>query len=276
MTIAVVCDSAAGLSASQAAELGVHVVPMAVHVDSDTYLDGSMEPGEMTARMRAGSRVSTSAASPGEYLEAMSRLDADDVVVVSMSSTLSVSCRSAEIAAESLRSSGRRVHVVDSRVAAGAQALVVTAVVRAVRAGSSVDSVLAEAGRVADRVRLVARVGSLEWLARSGRVPGLAARIGDGLGVIPLFALDSSGIHRVRPSRSVVHADRRIVEDCVDGSGSLRVAAMHTGDEGVARRLLDSVAGRVEISEPLVVRFSAGMVAHTGPDLVGLAWWRDV
>jgi len=276
MTIAVVTDSAAGLDVVTADRLGVAIAPMTVFINGEAHRDGELDPAVLVEQMEAGATVSTAPASPGEIVELVEGLDADEVVLVMLSSGLSVSFRSAQLASEILNASGaRRVQVVDSRTAAGAQALVVSAAAAAATRGAGPDEVVRAAERARGGVRLVARIGSLEWLGRSGRVPRLAVRAGTALHVVPLFSLDESGIHRLRPSRTTAIAHARFVEMCRQGSGRLHVAAMHAGRPDEARQLLHAATQGVEVVEAMITAFGAGMVASSGPDLAGLAWWWE-
>jgi fatty acid-binding protein DegV len=55
----------------------------------------------------------------------------------------------------------------------------------------------------------------------------------------------------------------------------LHVAAMHASLPEAAARLLEKVRDAAEPASAWIGSFSPVMVAHTGPGLVGLAWWWD-
>ena len=71
---------------------------------------------------------------------------------------------------------GTRIVVVDSRTLAGGIALIATACARARRAGRSFDDAAAIAQRLAGKTRIIAAADGLEYLRRSGRISGGAAR----------------------------------------------------------------------------------------------------
>jgi fatty acid-binding protein DegV len=121
-------------------------------------------------------------------------------------------------------------------------------------------------------------VPNLDHLVRSGRVPGVAGWAGRRLGVCPLFEFAAGRVKRLRPALSADAALERIVATCrrsrVEGAG-LHVVALHAHAEHDAKRLLDAVEDESSPSTAFLGEFSSVMVAHTGPGLVGLAWWWE-
>jgi len=173
---------------------------------------------------------------------------------------------------------GGDVRVVDTATAVGAQGLVVLAAAERARAGASLDEVEAVARRAAERVRLVARLVSVDWLVRGGRVPGVAGWAGRHLGLRPLFELRRGKVRPLLPALSEENAIDRMLgmwRDSRPDGGRLHVVALHALAPERARALLDAVRGEVEPATAMIGPFGSVIVAHTGPDLVGLAWWWE-
>jgi DegV family protein with EDD domain len=271
VTVTVVTDSAAALPPDVAARAGVTVVPLGLHVGGDHYRDGELSLEELVARF--DEPVTTAAPSPGEFREVMAAARVrGPVVVLTVASRISSTHDAARLAARDL---DEHVRVVDTRTAAGAQALVVLAAAEAAAGGAGEDEVVATATRVAARVRLVATVADLARLARSGRVPDAARWVGDRLGVRPLFEFRAGRARPLRPAFSREAALERIVQRCAHapGRGPLHVTVLHALDPAAA----DTLSRRVAALRPascIVGSFSPVMVAHTGQGLAGLAWWR--
>lgn len=276
MRVAVVTDSAAALPAELVAELGVVVVPMWVTIGGRAFREDELAL-ERVAEPEGP--ITTSAPSPGDVRAALDRAlgrpGVEAAVVVTVARRLSGVYGSARIAAEAY---GGRVRVVDSGTAAGAEGLVAVAAARLAAAGGSVEEVEAAARRAAARVRLVATLADLERVARSGRIPGVAAWAGRTLGLRPLIELRAGRIRPLRPTRSASGAIDRIVAACLEGrtpGAVLHAAAMHALAPEPAERLLAILRERVELATAIVAPFGPVMVAHTGPDLFGLAWWWE-
>jgi DegV family protein with EDD domain len=277
--VGVVTDSASSLPVDLAGANGVTVVPMWVAIGGQQYRDGELSLAEVLER--AGEGLSTSGPAPGELAEAASAADqGDGVVILTLSQAMSGVYQSARLAMDLLE--GEKVAVVDTGTAAGAEGLVVLAAARAARDGLPLGSVVDEARRAADRVRLLATLPSLDYLARGGRVPGAAAWGARWLGLNPVFEFRESKVKPLRPARGSRLARQRIVdiwardvEQQRRRGALLHAAALHAVEPAVAEELLAEVRRRYEPTTAFVGSFSPVMVAHTGPGLVGLAWWWD-
>jgi DegV family protein with EDD domain len=272
VTVAVVTDSAAALPADLVERFQVTVVPMTVTVGGRTTLDGDTP---VEALLEAQD-LETSGPSPGDFVRAIDQRAADgEILVLTLASTMSSTYQSAVLAAGQ---TATRVRVVDTQTAAGAEALVVLAAARAAASGAPLDAVAAVAERVISRVRLVAMVPDLAYLARSGRVPGIAQRVGRRLGVAPLFEFVAGRVHPLRPALGVDAAYDRLVQRVVssrEDGADLHVAAYHAMCPEAAAELLRRVERVITPASAFVGEFGSVMVAHTGPGLVGLAWWWE-
>lgn len=271
MPVTVITDSAAALPAALVEQQNVRVVPLWLHIGEDSFRDGEMPLAELVAR--GDEPFSTAAPSPGEFATAMkSAADEGPVVVLTVAATMSSTHDAAMLAA---RDVGPDVTIIDTQTAAGAQGLVVLAAARAAGSGADLREVLHVAQRAIERVRLVATVPDLTRLARSGRLPEAARRLGARVGAQPLFELRRGKVRPMRPAFSRRAALDRIVDRCAADQrpGLLHVAVLHALDP-VAASGLEERVGQLGPATCFVGPFSPVMVAHTGAGLAGLAWWR--
>lgn len=274
-----VTDSACSLPAELAEDNRVVVVPMWVSVGGQQYRDGELSLDEVLSRLGEG--LTTSGPAPGELAAAITEADeGDGVVVLTISRRMSGVYDAARVAAGAVESA--HVEVVDTGTAAGAQGLVVLAAARAARSGASIDGVVAAAGAAAQRAKLLASLPSLEHLARGGRVPGAAAWGARWLGLHPVFEFREGRVRPLRPARGRRAASLRIVASWAQeapghqrAGDALHVAALHALELALAEDMLAQVSARVQPATFFVGSFSPVMVAHTGPGLVGLAWWWE-
>jgi DegV family protein with EDD domain len=275
MPVSVITDSAAALPVEVAERAGIGVVPLRLVVGGRSFRDGELDPREVLARAAEG--ITTAGPSAGEVLEAIRACaGADGTLVLTVAAAMSSTYQAARVAAA--RSPGE-VRVLDTATAAGAQGLAALAAAGRARAGGSLEQVEAVARAVIARVRLVACLGSLEWLARSGRVPEAVAWVGRGAGLRFLLEFRGGRVHRLRPAFGDAAARQRLLtvwRNSWPAGGRLHVAAMHALAPQRAQALLDAVRADIEPATALIGPFSPVMLAHTGPDLVGLAWWWEV
>lgn len=279
MSVAVVVDSAASLPADLAAQHAIEVVPMTIVVDGEARPDTEITTEELLGRIAAGENVSTSGPSPAAFAEAIERgrARADDVVVLTLSAEMSSTYATAELAA---RLAEGRVRVLDTRSAAGGEGLVALAAARRAAAGGSIQEVEDVARDVAGRVRLVATLDSLDHLARSGRVPGIAEAAAHRLHVNPLFEFADGSARAMHPAIGHRAAASRIVQRCRtsrprDGAARLHVAALDAAATDRARALLDELLADVPDADWFVGAFGPVMLVHVGPGVSGLAWWWE-
>lgn len=266
MSVRVVTDTAAALTSELAASWGVRLVPLTVTVDGRSYRDTDLNPA-----MLAAGRVTTAGPTPGEFMAALQ--DAPDgAVVITVAASLSSTNAAAHMAASVCDAP---VEVVDSRTAAGAQALVVLAAVDQAARDRDVHAV-AESARVAARsVRVAGFLENLDGLARSGRVPGLAADAARKTGLQFMFTLRDGSIKPARPATSRASALDRLVELCLasnDPEHAADVMLLGRAD-GLDERLDNAVAaGRLTIGRRLTGAFGTAITLYTGPGVTGLAW----
>src|SRR6266849_5296625 len=117
-SIAIVTDSTADLPPTLAATRAITVVPLTLHFDGKSLLDGvDITPEEFYRLLpTATAHPTTSQPSPGRFAEIYGALleDHDDVVSIHISEKLSGTVASARQAAD--MTDPKRVHVIDSEV----------------------------------------------------------------------------------------------------------------------------------------------------------------
>lgn len=272
--VAVVTDSAASLPSELAAELGIAVVPIYLSLGGRSFADEA-DPGPFYERLRREPGVATTASpSPGDFVEAFDRAPGDEVVCVTVSSEVSALHRTATVAAGM---SAKRVEVLDSGTASMAEGFVAMEAARAAARGAPMDEVVARARTVSHAARLVAAIDTFEHLRRSGRVGWIASSAGAAFRIKPVFRFSGGRIERVAQPRTRRRAlDRLVAEAERDIAGRpVHLAAVHAEAESDARTVLDRVAAGLDVVEAHVAGFTAAMGAHTGPGVVGLAYFCD-
>ena len=277
MTVAVITDSSACVPAELATKYGIAIVPLQLNVEGSSVAANSLSTAELRDRLKQGSDMSTSGPSPGAFLDAIEEHMSDDgVFVVTLASTMSNTHQNATLAAQQAEG---EVTVLDSRSAVGGHALIALAAARAAQDGASLEEVAQRAEQVKPCVRLVAGVGSLDRLAASGRVPGIASKARDALGVWPLFEFRDGEPHVLMPSLDESKVRGRLLSRCLDSrpddDAVLHASVLHAGHPEGAGLLLERLEEVEGGRELFVSEFDAAMMVHTGTDLLGLAWCWD-
>lgn len=273
--VAVVTDSAANVPPELAGELGLRVVPMYLTLGDRQYRDGVDIVGQdFYERLVRGEVARTATPSPHDFLEAYRATGQDEVVCVTVASAVSAINHEARMAAEGFEG---RVEVIDSGNASMGEGFVAVEAARLAAAGAALDEVAARAKVVADAARLVATIDTFEFLRRSGRVSKLQAYAATMLDIKPVFRLWHGEIAPVARPRTRSRALQRIVSETLRqvGGRPVHLAAFHANAEEDARSILDRIAERAAVREAVVTQFTPAMGAHTGPGLVGTAFWCE-
>lgn len=281
--VAIVTDSTACIPPDLAARYGIEIVPVHIIFGGRTFVDSltadTREFYELLAK--SGDRPTTAAPSPGMFLEAISRAArrADAVLCITVSAQFSAMYDSARQAIEIAKAEAPHadIRLLDSRNAAMAQGFIVLEAARAAAAGAAIDEVLARAEAMTTCVTLLAMLDTLSYLARSGRVPRVAAWAAGMLQVKPIVRFSASDIKLVARTRTRPRALDRMLDLLAEQAADhpTHLAVHHANAPAGAEYLLRQAEQRLTLAESYVTEFTQVMGVHTGPGLVALAWWCD-
>ncbi len=283
MTVAIVTDSTACIPPEVAERYGIEIVPLHLIFGGRTFVDSlTTDTSEFYALLRTLSdRPTTAAPSPGMFLDAIARAArrADAVLCITVSKQFSAMYDSARQAIEIAKaeSPGADIRLLDSRNAAMAQGFVVLEAARAAAAGKSIADVEHRAEAMTGQVTLLAMLDTLAYLARGGRVPRVAAWAAGMLQVKPIVRFSASDIKLVARTRTRKRALDRMLALLVEMAAGrrLHLAVHHANAPEDARYLLEGAQRQIDLPEAYLTEFTQVMGVHTGPGLVGLAWWAE-
>jgi DegV family protein with EDD domain len=281
--VAIVTDTTACVPAEKIKQYDIEVVPVQLILENRTYRDGvDINPSEFYTRLRnSKQRPTTSSSSPEPYLEAYFRAakKAESILCLTEPARFSAMFNSANVAREMAGESiDNTIEVMESTTAAAGQGLVVLAAARAAAAGKSLNEVKGMADDVMSKTNIFAMLDTLQYLARSGRVPQAAAMVNSILNIKPIFTLNHSDAHTVALPRNTKSAIKRIVklmEDDIDRNRPLHVAVMHADALEHAVNLEKRISSRFNCNEIFITEFTPVMGVHTGPGLFGVAYYTE-
>lgn len=281
----VVVDSTVSLSREQIGELPLAVVPLQVVLDGGTYQDGvDLTPDEFYRRLATSHTMAqTSAPYPASFQEAFAKAAnaKTDVLCLTVSSKLSATYDAARTAIElaQISTPNQTIHLMDSGTAAGAEALVALAAARAAQEGKPLDEVMQVATQTANRVYFVGVLESLKHLQRGGRVPRIASWAASLLNIKPVLAIwpGEGEVRMLARPRSKPRAIDRVLKviEQEAGGNPLHVIVMHAAAPEEAAALLARIQERFICVETLTTAFTPVIGAHTGPGLLGVAFYAE-
>ena len=186
-SIAIMTDSNSGIMPSEGIHYGIHVLPMPVIIDGETYSEGiDISLDEFFRRQREGAVISTSQPSPGDVSAMWDELlgSHDEVVFIPMSSGLSSTCQTAMLLAEEEPYKGR-VFVADNHRISVTQGIAALEARNLADAGKSAAEIKQILEAEALDATIYIAVDTLEYLKKGGRITAAAAALGTVLRVKP-------------------------------------------------------------------------------------------
>ena len=281
--MAVVVDSAASLPAGMGEDHHLFIVPMRLSIKGKTYLDGlDLTPSDFYRMLeRTKETPATSSPSPDSFLDAFRAASevASSVLCLTVSPRFSSSYHSANNAVHEAMQAlpDTRIALIDSESAAGGQGLVAMEAWRAARDGAELDQVISAAKAVVPSVFLLAFLDTLYYVWKSGRVPRVAYASTSLLRIKPLLELSRGEIRNVARPRTRPKATERMLELMRQrmGTGPVHATVMHAGVGDEAEQLRQRVESEFHCQELFISEFSTVMGSHTGPGLLGIAFWSE-
>lgn len=184
MNYKIVADSAADMTSLS--EIDFALAPLKIITDNKEYTDNAeLDVVEMLGDLKTYKGKShTSCPSSGEFLEAFG--DAENVFCITITSNLSGSCNSAQVAAKMYKEQhpDRNVHVIDSLSAGAEMYLVIEKLVELIKAGENFESIVEKITDYnTNNTRLLFALESMHNLANNGRVSPIVAKMAGLLGI---------------------------------------------------------------------------------------------
>ncbi len=280
--VAVVTDTTACIPKEQVEKYGIQVVPIELIFGDKVYRDGlDINPTEFYTLLRQAEKLPTTAGSlPGPYLEAYRKVskEVSGILCITESSKFSGMFNSAQVAIEMAKKDipNVAIEVLECTTAAAGMGLVALAANRAAASEKSLAEVVETAREVMRRVSLFATLDTLHYLAKSGRVPQAAALVNSLLQIKPIFTLNQSDAHTValpRTTKSAIKHMLKLTEQKVVRGQPLHVAVMHADALDEAVRLRNRISSQFDCTELFITEFTPVMGVHTGPGLIGVAFY---
>ncbi len=271
----VVTDSSCDLPAALAADQRIDVVPLTIRFGEEELVDGrDLTPQEFWARCaRSPMLPETAAPAPGAFEAVFRRIaaeGADGIVCVNISSRLSATMQSAQLASEAV-ASDIPVRVIDSRFASMGQGLLALAAARMAAQGKDLDDVAGTVEDLVPRTRLLAVLDTLENLKKGGRIGGAQAFIGTMLSIKPVIQVVDGAVEQESKQRTRSRSLRYLADKVKEFAPVEALTVMH-GDAPDLDEMLDLLDGITPRADILVGDIGAVIGTHVGPRAIGVTF----
>lgn len=271
--VRVITDSTADIPDELVSRLGITVVPSYVLFGTVTYRDGVELPRQQFYEKLVSSRdlPTTAAPPPAVYQEAYRQLAEDDQEMVSihLASRYSGIYNSASVAARDV--TGARIAVIDSEQVTMGYGWMVVAAAEAAQRGASYEEIVALVESMKPRTRVLAALGTLEYLHRGGRVDWIRAMIGTLLRIKPIIEVRASEINLVERARTLGRSLERLLALVMDLGPLEHAIVLHTNAPDLASDVADRLQRLYPNWQRLIGQAGVTIASHAGPGAVGVA-----
>ncbi|HET7167572.1 MAG TPA: DegV family protein [Candidatus Limnocylindrales bacterium] len=273
--VAIFTDSASDMDPDEAAESGIHIVPLLVNFGSDTFRAGvELSTEAFWERMTAPDAPfpTTAASSPGEFKEAYEAAFADgaeSIVSIHVAHTLSGTMKSAQIARDMLPD--REIHIVDSQGASMAEGILARMGVEMAEADHPAEEIADTLAQRALDITIYLALDTLDYLKKGGRISGTQAAIGTLLSVKPIITVKDGLVETAERVRTRSKARERMIELATSRQIE-RLSILHTKAPDV-EAFRDEMLRRVPDLEPASVSIELvgpSVGPHLGPGCIGV------
>lgn len=282
MKIAVITDSNSGMTAEDAKEQGIYLLPMPFLINGEDYLDGvNLSHKEFYEKLEQDADVSTSQPSPGLVMELWDEVlkTHDQIIYIPMSSGLSKSYETAALLASTDYED--RVFVINNKRIGPTQRS--SAIDAKQLAAEGYDG--AEIKKILERESLESSiyimVDTLKYLKKGGRVTAAGAAIGTVLNLKPVLQIQGDKLDAFAKARGVKNA-KKIMLDQIrkDLTGRFKASTeagrMHMGVaySQVSEEVLNAWVAEVKAAFPdmdiYVGELSLSVSCHIGPGALAI------
>lgn len=277
--IKIVTDSTADLSQEVIEKYDIHVLPLSISVNGQTYLDRvDLQPDEFIEEMIKSEELpKTSQPAMGTFVEMYDKLgeDGSEVLSIHMTSGMSGTVATANSAASM---TDTKVTVVDSQFITHALAYQVVEAAKMANEGRSLEEILKRVDEVRKNTRLYVVVDTLENLVKGGRIGKGKAFIGSLLNIKPIASLEDgvyNPVTKVRSQGQIVKTLAKLFEEDTAGKVVKAVAIPHAKAIPLAENVKASVEKVSGFAKSEIFFTTPIISTHTGPGAIGFMYLAE-
>jgi DegV family protein with EDD domain len=273
--IRIVTDSSCDLPEAIVSEHGIRVVPLTIRFGDEEFIDREqLTPSEFWTKCAASSTLpETAAPAPGQFELAYRELLAEGatgIVVIALSSKLSATMQSAQVAARAV-AEDVDVRIVDSRSISLGAGTIAIAAARAAAAGASLAEVEALANDLVGRTHVFGALDTLDNLKKGGRIGSAAALLGSALAIKPIIEVRDGEVTQAGKQRTRSKALKHLAGVLGSWPGEIHDLAVLSAACDDADQFIDML--RAHYDGPIVVGEIGPVIGtHAGPGTIGFAF----
>ena len=278
--IALVTDSIADLSQELLDEHQVHMVPLNLMIEGNTFLDKlTIKPDKFYSLLNSVKEYPTSSQPNQVYVAELFgqlRQHYESIIAISVSQALSGTFNVFQQAAKALQDDGYPISVIDSRLNSGAQGLLVLRAAQMIGVGHSHAEVVQAVEADIPNGYIYVSVVDFQNMVRGGRVSPLKGTAARMLNMNPVISLDKQGkgiaFATTFSKSAVLKKIMGMVEAHKQGPGVASFSVVHSNSKDKAQAFAEQVGTILGMKPAYVAEISpiVGISAGLGAVAVSL------
>ena len=276
MSIRIITDSTVDADASYTENFSI--VPLTVTFGEEEYKDGiDLTKQDFYKKLESSDILpKTSQASPDTFAQVFKSLGKDEeAIVITVTSRLSGTYQSARIAAEDYPN----VRVVDSRNVSIGSGVLAEYAQQCADQGMGLDELMEHLMKKRDEICLVARLDTLEYLKKGGRISKTTAFAGGVLNIKPVVTMKDGELVMLGKARGYKKANNLLIEQVnqngIDYEKPVLLGYTGTSDAMLREYISDSRALWEGKADRLDCEQLCSVIGtHAGPGAVAIAFFR--
>lgn len=284
----IVVDSAANIPAELVKKYDIRVISFVNYVNGQPLTcfdpDLTMEQERIKGKeyydaLRAGAEIKTGLISSGDFEECFRSImeNNEDVLYFSLSKNISGTYNSARIAAQELMENppmGRRIRMIDSLNASLAQGILAIYASEMRSQGIDFDTITDTLETYPARMNGIFTVGDLKYLAKTGRLSGSAALVGNILSIKPILRGNKDGYivqyKKCRGRKAALNTLVSLVCETIIDPKEQIIGIAHADSYEDSLYVMEEIQKRIQIRGFINTSYDYCTGSHVGPDTIAL------
>lgn len=281
MKIGIVADTSSNFSPKTAQQLGIHIVPMQIIIDNQTYRDGiDISVEDFYQKMEnAKTLPTTSQPAIGEFIRLYQDIEDqyDKIISIHPASKLSGTVETAQMAANQVNP--EKITVFDSELVSILTGYIVKEAQRLINEGKAFEVIMSRLTEMKTKTMAYVMLENFDNLIRSGRLSHLAGKLTRLAQIKPIIKISSAGIELKRLVRTSSRALEKLEEISFDYMDSLdypaKIDVAHGNILELANTFKDKLSKKLPDQRSEIHRLSSVIGVHTGPEIIGFTFTPD-
>lgn len=276
MATAIVTDSTAYLTAEELERYGIHVIPLSVIYEGQSYEETSLTYEQFYDIMRGAKEFPKTTQPPiGRFVELFEQLsnDYDEVVSIHLSSGISGTYQGAVTAGDMVDNID--VYAFDSEISAAVQGFYAIKAGELAKDGATAQEILLALNDMKESVNAYFIVDDLAHLQRGGRLSSTAALIGGLLQVKPILHFVDKKIvpfEKIRTRKKALKRAEELLATEASKYAKMEAVIIHGNCLAEAQEWRAQLAAAYPNIDFKVSYFGPVVGTHLGEGAMGLGW----